>query len=244
MIDPHKLHAYADGEATPDEIAEIESRLDGCAASQAELAAIQAFKACVARHPYADDHSACWKAACGRLNEIDRAARTERFVGRYAWALAAGIVGLVVFTGIARRGMASPSLGSADLAQIMSQVGGSRRTLNPRDSAIAGELLRRSRLVLGDDRLRAVGMSEAVVDGMLVRRLTLRDAHGQMALLDLPSEVRVEGLDPVSGTEMQTGQIGEMQCVVWPSGSRTLVLAGDRDAADLARAAAQIHESR
>ena len=244
MIDPHKLHAYADGEATHDEIAEIEAKLQGCAASQGELAAIRAFKECVARQPYSEDHSACWKAACGRLNEIDRAARTERFVGRYAWALAAGIVGLVVLTGVARRGMTSPSLRSDDLAQIMSQVGGQRKGLNARDAAIANELLQRSRLVLGNDRLRAVAMTEGVVDGMLVRRLTLRDAHGQMALLDLPNEVRVEGLEPVSGTEMQTGQIGELQCVVWPSGSRTLVLVGDRDSAALVHAAAQIHESR
>ena len=245
MIDPLKLHAYADGEATPDEIAEIEARLADCSASQAEVAAIRSFKECLSRHPQQTDHSECWKVCRGRLNELDRAHRTERFVGKYAWALATGIVGLVVLTGVARRGGNNPSLGSADLAQIMSQVGSpSRKPLDGREQAIARELLQRSRVVLNNDALQAVGMAEGQVDGMYVRRVTLRDGQGQMALLDLPGEARVEGLEPVSGTQMQSGQIDSYNCVVWPAGTHTFVLIGDRDSADLARVATQISSPR
>lgn len=245
MIDPIKLHAYADGQATPDEIAEIESRLKDCSASRAELEAIRSFKECVSRHPHSSDHSECWKACRGRLDEIDRSRKTEKFVSKYAWAFASGIVALVVLTGVARRGATTPSMGSADLAQIMSQLGtGSRKQVNPREEAVATEMLRRSRLVLQDDRLRAVGVSEAVCDGMLVRRVTLQDGTGRMALLDLPSEARMDGLEPISGSTMLSGQLDELNCVVWPMGARTLVLVGDREISDLAQIATQIHESR
>lgn len=246
MIDPLKLHAYADGEATHDEIAEIEARLSGCAASQAELEAIRSFKQGLGAHRLEIEYREVWTVCRGRLTEMDRARKTERFVGKYAWALATGIVGLVVLTGVARRGMASPSIGSADLAQIMSQIGPGKRssTINPREAQIADAMLRRTRLAIENNGLQAVAVSEAVCDGMLVRRITLRDGAGQMALLDLPSEARFEGLEPVSGTTMQAGQIDDLNCVVWTSGERKLVLVGEREPGELARVAEQIHESR
>lgn len=250
MIDPLKLHAYADGQADRDEIAEIEARLETCAASQAELAAIRSFKECVAKHPFETDHKDCWKACVGRLNEIDRAGRTERFVSRYAWALAAGIVGLVVLTGVANRGARQTSVGTADLAQIMSQVGTRGRSVNPQDQAIAELQLRKVRLAIENEgrqtnrTLRVVAVSNISVDGMMVQRMTLRDSFGQMALLALPSEARFEGLEPVSGTTMQAGRIDDLNCIVWSLGDRTLVLVGDREPAILARVAETIHESR
>lgn len=245
MIDPIKLHAYADGEATRDEIAEIETRLKDCSASRAELEAIRSFKACLAAQSRVTDHREAWTVCCGRLNEIDRARKTERFVSKYAWAFTSGIVALVVLTGVARRGGTSPAMGSADLAQMMSQLGtGNKRTVNVRDQKIASEMLRQSSLLLDDTRLVPIAMSEAVFDSMLVRRVTLRDGRGHLALLDLPSEVRFVGLEPVSGTTILAGQLDEMNCVVWPSGSRTLALVGDRDTSDLVRIAQQIHESQ
>lgn len=246
MIDPIKLHAYADGEATRDEIAEIEGRLPECDATRAELEAIRSFKACLAAHRHDTDHAKAWTACCGRLGEIDSARKTERFVSKFAWAFASGIVGLVVLTGVARRGATSPAIGSADLAQIMSQLGPSsrRNTANSDEQRFAAAMLRQSRLVLEDKRLNVVAMSEAMCDGMLVRRMTLRDGRGHLALLDLPSDARIEGLEPISGTNMRAGQLDELNCVVWPSGSRTLVLVGDREPSDLARTATLVHESR
>ncbi len=246
MIDPHKLHAYADGEATPAEIAEIEGRLPACGATQAELASIRALKSFLTDAPRPPvEHGALWGQCRGRLKEIDAARRTQGFVGKYAWAFSAGIVGLVVLTGIARRGMASPTVGSADLAQIMSQVGpGTRPTSDPNEQRFAEAMLRQARIAISDERLRLVAVAEGRCDGMLVRRMTLRDGRGQMALLDLPAQIRLEGLEPVSGTSLMAGQLDTMNCVVWPCGERTLVLVGPRETADLVRAVGVIHESR
>lgn len=247
MIEPHKLHAYADGEATPDEIREIEACLPQCAHSQAELDCIQTLKRFMGGVPVQDlDHSELWTTCRGRLIELDAAKRTQGFVGKYAWAFASGIVGLIVLTGVARRGMTSPSVGSADLAQIMSQIGpGTRPTADPEDQRVGEGLLRQARLAISDERLRLVGVAEGRCEnGMFVRRMTLRDGRGQMALLDLPGPIRLEGLEPVSGTTLLSGQLDTMNCVVWTVGDRTLVLVGDREPGELARAVDVIHASR
>ena len=252
MTDPLLLHGFADGQITPAERAEVEAHLRDCGDCREELAAIDRLKIALARQATASEPTAtraeAWSKCKARLDELDRAKRGDKaqgVVGRFGWAMAASVLGIIVVAGLANRGRATSTVEGADLAQIMSNVGASRRSAaNPTEQGIAAELLRQARLSIDDERLYIVGMSESRMNGARVTNFTLRDGAGTMALLDLPPTISVEGLQPVAGGRYRSGLINGLNCLVWRCGERTLVLAASRAPERLEKVAEAIHEAR
>jgi anti-sigma factor RsiW len=227
------LHALADGELTPAERDAALAWVAEDADAAQEYATLMRLKAALRGLPPANPEPAVWRACVGRLNEIDRARKTESFVGRYAWALCSLVFALIVGGGLLTR-MGGRHLGTAELGAAAFQLPGISPVAHPTASAVPGWMSRE----LGAAPVGHLGALEVVqavagtVNGQQLAVLNLRDVIGHMTLYVVRNGGDLDGMSPMAGG-MMSGRIGDRNCVEWTSGPFTLVLAGDRSAEEL-----------
>src|SRR5688572_18589792 len=116
MSDWLEIHALADDQLSDEERARANARLEGCEKSRAELAAIHAVKDVLGTRRDAVTCEETWQRCQRRLDELDKTARIEGFVGRYAWALCGAFLALIIGVGMLNR--SSGSLAADDVPRI------------------------------------------------------------------------------------------------------------------------------
>lgn len=237
MTDRELLHAFADGELTPEETARVGSGLTE--EEERFVRSVRDYRKEIVIRVDEPDVSS-WLAARERVREIDSARRVETFVGRYAWGLV-GALGLsLVFVGVRNRAIDPGRIESADLARMAASLGSSR----PRptvgaeaEKAWMDELLGRAAVSIDPQRLAIRSSAEGLLDGQRVTRLVLADAVGDLSLLVVHGPATFDGMADLGGG-FGAGRIGATNCVTWSDGASAMVLCADRPVADL-RAVAQ-----
>lgn len=237
MIDTLRLHAYIDGELSVEEQEETKKTLEECSASRREYEAIlavrQAVKRSLQEEVYSSEVSVQWKACLGRLDEIDRSNRTQRFVQKYAWAMAASVFGLIIVGGAMNR-MNSNGPEGSDVPNMFAQLGPSQKA-NPQtiqSNRFYDVVLRLAQQDL--KRIRVVGVVAGDVDGVHLERYTLEDGNGSMSMLVMDKAIEPDGFTPINGTPYFAGQIDHHNCVLWKNQTGSMMIVGDRPLEQLA----------
>lgn len=240
MIQKDLLHALADGELDARTRAEIEAALSP--EEREQVSAIAAYRLEIRTRVDVIDHATAWKAARGRLDEIDRARRVETFVGRYAWGMVGAFGLLIVGVGVKNRALDPGRIENADLARMAASLGGSRAAtaLPDNQRVLLDGLLAGAARSLDPNRLSLVRPpAQAQMDGHILTRYWLRDASGDLGLLVVAGEVELPEFER-NGDGFSRGMLGSQPCVAWKLGDSTLLLAGDRNSVDLKTLALRI----
>jgi len=245
MIDPIELHALADGELGAAEKKRLERLVAESPIDAAEYEAILNLKAVL--HTKVEPVGDCqlqWKACVGRLNEMDKTRRIERFVGRYAWGVCGAFALAIVGSGFLKRANPSTQVQSADLARVVATLNPSPEPPSPDQQARdrwLDALLGQARQSIDPNRLQIRSAATGELDGRPVTRLALRDPIGDMALLVIPDVLNFDGMGEMTGKQgYRLGRIEGMNCVAWSDGRNSLVLIADRSHEDLATIASRM----
>ena len=234
MIETSKLHEYVDGELSDAERLDVESRLAGCKASQAEVASIRGLKSTLA----ASSNIECsdvWANCKSRLDTIDRVARSGNFITKYSWAFVSAVAMVVVIGGGFARHAQAGSVDSSSLAGVFS----SSRSTSP-ERAFRNDQL--DQLLRSADRnlskIRAISDTKIMINGIPAERFDFEDVHGKMTLLALPQVSSFDGLSPNKEGTYYFGQIESYtNAVAWKTKNLALILVGSRDFASLEKIA-------
>ena len=238
MIDTLRLHAYIDGELSIEEQEETKKTLETCSASRREYEAIVAVKQTLHRVASEEvstaDVSTQWKSCLGRLDEIDRSNRTQKFVQKYAWAMAATVFGMIIVGGALNRANAQGPEGS-DVPNMFAQLGPSQKATpqTTQSNRFYDMVLRLAQQDL--KTIRVTGVVSGDVDGVHLERYTLEDGSGTMSMLVMDKTIEPDGFTPIKDTPYFAGQIDHHNCVLWKNQTGSLILVGDRTLDDLAK---------
>ncbi len=232
------LHAYVDNQLTPEERASVKETVASSPEAQAEVAAVLNLKQLIADRAEKHTCEVTWKRCQSRLNEMDKARRTEYFVGRYAWAICGAFLGMILIGGQMNRN--AGGLGTSDVARYASLL-----DTRPTNSSTDSPALKRFRDTVLSPSGQGVDFSqpqfragyEFVDNGRLVQVLKLADANGMLTLFRVPGQKIGEGLDAIPGTRFHAGMVGKVNCVAWEQGGALLLMAGPRTYDELKAAA-------
>lgn len=234
------LHAYVDGELSEEAAAAIRGRIESDPAAAAEVAAIRKLKELSSQCAGTVSCEETWKCCTGRLDELDRVKRTERFVGRYAWGLCAVVLFALIGAGMFNRAREGGAIYAADVASIASSATGEATLASP--DGLTGwltGLFGRAPVQEPPSQLRVLSMARANADGRAVARVELADAKGPVVLLIVDGATDVRGLAPADSI-FQHGRMDCVNCVSWTSDRAAMILAGDRPYEALEEIARQI----
>ena len=231
------LHALADNQLDAETADRVRNEMRQDSDMASEFQAILDLKKFVQTHAVPVANDALWVSCQGRFREQARAKRVDSFVGRYAWAMSATVLGFIVVGGLMQRNSPAGNVESADIARIMMTMEPSVKAEAPSPVlkrwvqgafALAQESAASNKLV--------VRYAEAfTVEGRPIERYFLRDGAGKLVLVVLPGVKSFNGLETVPGnSSVATGQMGKSNFVAWNNHGAGFVLIGDRKTADLA----------
>jgi anti-sigma factor RsiW len=245
MIDPIELHAFADGELSAEREAVLRKQLAESPQAQAELQSILALKKALRDKCLATDCKQEWSMCIGRLNELDRSRRAERFVGRYAWALCGVFLLTILGGGLTSRNDRTDSVSMSDISRIATTLAPSR-TPPVQDAARErwlDDLLGQARKSVDPNRVRILGYSDGQLDGRPVTSFSLEDGKGKFALLVMPGVFNLEGTRELRpDQDFKLGHLQGLNCVVWTDGRNTLAVVGKRNHEDLIQVATGLQQ--
>ncbi len=229
MKDLNLVHGYADGELTANERAHVESLLQSSPQAQAEFEAIKNLKSFLAAQPSKPVEPALWKSCAKRLDEIDRAKRTEGFITRYAWALSLLLFVVIMGGGYLRR-IHGSSVGTGEVAAYASSLvpisGPKPRQAEQLNTWINDQTGQRPKITLDPSRILGVAIADQGDRRIVSVRFT--DQSGELALMVIPGVTAVDGVQPM-GNGMFACKIDKMNGVTWGDGDCAVVLIGNRD---------------
>lgn len=231
MIDPLELHAYADGQLEATDRARVSRQLETDPASKAQLDSILSLKQFVSTNCQAVECKDEWKKCLGRLNELDKAKRTESFVGKYAWALCGVFFVAILMGGVMSRNNPNSGRESADLARLAASFSPAGAPVSKEPVAMRrwlDSLVGQAAASVSPERLDIVSASTGELDGSRAAKLVLRDSGGDMALVMVNSNLNLDEL-PMGGEQpYHVGQLQGSNCIAWHDRENTLVLVGNR----------------
>ena len=233
MIERAELHAFADKELDPQDMARIADAVKASPEAQRELEAIQSLKSCLQTKIEQPECRDAWKECLTRFNEMDRVKVTENFVGKYAWALCIVLFFALVGGGVLNRARGG-SVGLGEVASITSELvpmGGGSQMRRPEQlrNWINDQTGCETKSVFDPSRIESVAYSDQA-NGRNVM-LRLRDQAGTIDVLYLPNVNINEGM--ALGGSMYAGKVNGLNCVTWHDGSVQLLVIGNRQTDEL-----------
>ena len=241
MIEPLNLHAYVDGELSSSERVEVQKLLGESQEALREVEAIQNVKQVLGDRLPEVIGGASWKACVRRLDEIDKARRVERIVGKYAPAMCSVFFVAIVAGGlVSRNHTGTPSTGR-NLTAMLGRMRFDKSPANEEKTVWLKSLIDNSKMST-PDRLQIRESDDCEIDGMIVQRVVLRDDVGDVTLLMIPRPIEFEGFGALAkDPSMKFGRCWGRNCLTRRQGEGTLVITADRTYEDLAGIVGQIN---
>lgn len=218
---PTFLHGLVDGQLTPEEQQEAQKQLRANPELNHELQWAQTGKELLRTRCRNEFDQAAWKQCVLRLDSIDKARTTERFVTRNAWALCAACFAVIVIGATANRISPNRTLSATQVATFLAPWSGGQGQTSGLDLETAKSLDLTGYQVMREDR--------AMLDEQPVIRLSLRDQLGGLVLVGVKGNHQLPGVEQDSGVRgFRTGQVNGVPCVSWHMQGQTFLLAGNR----------------
>lgn len=240
MIDPNELHAFADGELDSQRADQIRRLLATSEPHRREYDSIVAMKQAIRTQVVVIESRECWQSCRVRITELDRTRRTERFVGRYSWAICGVFFAVIVAGGLQTRNSNNDSVSVSDMSRIATTLAAPQAP--PAQDAARERwldaLLGAARQSVDPNRLSIDGYASGQLDMRPVSVFYLHDLEGRVTLMVMPGNLDLEGSRPVqTDGRFKAGHLGGQNCVVWADGRNTWTLVADRGYEDLVRTA-------
>ncbi len=186
----------ADGELSPQELAELQEELNSDPTASAEYQSILQMKAALqGMRSEAENTDSLWSECRDRFDEIDRTRRVESFVGKYAWGICGVFFLAIAMGGFFNRANIKP-VKPADVPSYVAGITPVPVSKNQKQEVLDPVL----KQVLGDSfENRPSKMQITAIGGNRIpgRRSTfvqLSDAFGDVAVVALHDLARIEGL--------------------------------------------------
>lgn len=233
MIDRLDLNAYIDGELNESERKVVEKAIAESDTLRKEVQSMRDLKAFMSREIKPIDSPAAWKASMKRLDEIDRSRRVETFVGRYAWALCAGVAALLIGGSFLSDRAGSRAAEKGAFARNVASLQGtpSAGGTKQADAKLKNTMENARRALQGmpvlDEKINWAPVGQ-------IATFWLRDAEGDMKLEMVTGPMAPQGLTPIkTAPGYFEGSMNGINYVVWLSGNATepttFMLSGQRD---------------
>ncbi len=247
MKDPAIWHAFVDREATPEEKQACEAMLKDHCECQQQVISIEALKNFTKIHAEEIFCPVTWNSCCGRLREIDRTTKADRFVARYAWGICGVLFVSILGGGAMNRMKGGSRMDSAAFMQNVASLGPDVPTgaSGKREAQWVSELLKEAGSIVTADNLRINNVDNGEIAGHTAKRFCLSDSVGKLSLLVTNADLVVEGMEPVPGAEnyMHT-MLGDKCCVRWIANGKTLFLISERSVPELLIASKKLSGER
>jgi len=222
-------HALADGQLSDDEASAVKAKLATCPQTKAEFETVAALRDTVKRTCCGTPNPDLWDKCRGRLDEIDRLKRTERFVGKYAWALCGLFFVAITCAGILNRLDPTRSMRSSEVASMFSSLSPFRTRLGTADiPSVLNQDIGSAPVTVPGGELRVIGMARRVIDGRPVVRFELEDRVGPISVLAIGKADKIEGLSD-DQVAMHEWKAGNRNCVSWVDRDVIMVIASERE---------------
>jgi hypothetical protein len=241
MKELHDLHAFVDGELSPEEARAIRVWIASDPTAQAEWSAISNLKDCLKEKSSKHSAEDCWKVCVKRLNELERSRHVETFVGKYAWAMCIILFALVIGGRYAVAGNKGEVVQAADFGLFHS----SSQSPSPEVKKLFGQIMAQAHRNRAEVRL--LSQTSGMIKDQPVDRFVFSDQMGELAYYVIKNPLSLEDASQVSvglsgGTipgadPTGTGPEPRSSYVIWVDGDQTNVLIGPRSVEDLSRAA-------
>lgn len=229
MSDWLDAHALADGHLSEDEANAVKARLETCPQTKSEFETVRSLRETVKRSCNGNPNPELWERCRGRLDEIDRLKRTERFVGKYAWALCGLFFIAITCAGILNRLDPTRSMRSSEVASMFSSLSPFRTRLGPQDIPnVLNQEVGRAPVTVPAGEVRVIGMARRVIDGRPVVRFELEDRIGPISVLAIGKANKIEGLSD-DQVAMHEWKAGSRNCVSWVDRDIIMVVASERE---------------
>lgn len=219
------VHALADGEVTSVEEAEAKRLVESDPKLRAEFEWAKALKSSMVANckPIANDEA--WKRCVGRLDDLDRVAKAESFVGKWAWVFCGALLLMIFAGGIVSRTVGSRTVSSTQIAGLLDPTGAGLT-----DSKQAAPDVKAADFV-SLSGFTPTSRITGYLDNRPFVRFGLRDqlGLGGLAVVMIQGADRIEGLDqPTSHADIRAGRLNEVNAVTWPVQGNTCILFGER----------------
>jgi len=240
--DPLIIHAYVDGETSPEERAAVEARIASDQQSSLLYLAIRDLKITVQKHVQPVPHDELWSQCRKRLAEIDGREKAERFVTKYAWGICGAFLLAIVLGGVVNRYSPERRVQPQDLSRMMNLLALPSFSRQPQQAQqVIQQVSPLSKLRFQFENETPISVSTAAVSGHPIGRITLQDPEGRVALLVIADSDGVEGTEPMGfGSDYCAGRFADINCVSWQDAHCTMIIVGDRSFVDLANVAQRI----
>jgi|GEM_PF-1247037 len=238
------LHALADGELDTEQAAALKLRIAADPKLRREHEAILNLKDFVREKSLKFESEESWKACVGRLNEIDRSSKVTGFVNRYAWVFCGTLFAVIVGARFLVKDVRGDSVRAADIGHIF-PASAPQAPVDAGQIQYYKDMLKIGHIAANQVRLVAPPTQSVVGDGIPITRFNLSDEQGPMQLYVVQAQVNFEDVHPLTANpDVSEGVIAgagrSINCLIWNTNGRTLVLAADRQESDLEQARSEI----
>lgn len=220
MKDYSLIHAYIDGQLSPDERAKVESWIKEDPRAQAEMECIHSLKGALKRHCEPMACEEVWAKCQGRLGELNRKSSIESFVGRWAWGLCSIFIVAIMSAAFMNRGnpqIRSTDVMSASLAPLSAPQ--SQATVDQR------RWLRDLAIPLEPEAVKVDGAYEGEMDGQRIIRLDIRDSEGPLQLFVASCREFTDGTDT---QQYGVVRVSDVNGLTWSQSGMSYLLVGPR----------------
>lgn len=168
-----------------------------------------------------------WKSCRSRLDQIDKARRTESFVGRYAWGICGAFLVLIVGAATLNRVAGNQTVYAGDISAMVG-------SMSPAD--VTGSRIRDwiSRKLGGqvvdlpqDQGLVVESAASCALKDRNLLKLILRDGEVRMALFAITKTDEIAGVSGGVGRTLCRGRINNLNAIAWNQNGNALLLIGD-----------------
>ncbi len=186
-----------------------------------------------------------WAQCKKRLAEYDRAKNTDRFVGKYSWALCLGVTALIGFAGIQSRINGSKELSGTQMSGLLGSFRPilSAITRNETPKSLIQKSFRDAPELFVPAGMRMRQFDEGIYEGRGAARLVLEDGAGTLAVIVIENISGIEGLDGYRPGIYVAGHLNNLPCVATQRGRFSVLLTGDRPIGKLVDVAHQINNN-
>lgn len=236
-----QLHAYVDDELDQTEVSVWKARLESNNLLQSECAQLLAMKSrlrCLADDARRSEHTDEIFSECMRaVRHDDLARRTDQFVGRFRYALAAGVACLVVGAAVLNWSGSAAARGASFADTLRASASGGADV--PSLEAAWGWLRRALRADVAPPPVRLAQLQPVRVEILRAEvdcaRIVLQDRRGDRYFFMFAAGLVPYDGEPLRGTPGFTcASYGALNVIFWTDGQFTYGFAGPREPVELA----------
>lgn len=226
-----EIAALADGELKGNDKVTAEQEVANDPAARAHFQGVMAVKETLKTKLPSHNCKETWSKCVGRLDELERASRTESIVGRFSYAMAAVLIVAIFSAAYLNRTDAQGFLDRGSLQRITASAAGAGGSLSvdPRLLEYFNKELRTDpRTAVSARDLRPIRLERIQEGERWLGRIIYTDGFTEYVLVVIPGAQQLPGEPVADGTGRKYLSLGSTNVVLWQAGDTSYALAAEK----------------